>query len=105
MTMVKVLVLDDPVTKMQFVLSALQEFFGNSKPEAWQTTLRCHLNGEAVCAIYWNPAEADHFVAAATEFARWHGHPLSFVTRPIRDWERVAGYIFAMVIKIAPNYR
>jgi ATP-dependent Clp protease adaptor protein ClpS len=105
MTMVKVLVVDDPVTTMQFVVSALQEFFGQSKPEAWQTTLRCHLNGEALCAIYQNPAEADHLVVAATEFARRHGHPLSFVARPIPNWERVAGCIFAMVMKIAPNYR
>jgi hypothetical protein len=65
-TMLKVLVVNDLATPMEFVVWAQQVFFGQTEPEAEQTT-------------------PDHAITAATESARRHGHPLSFVTRRLSN--------------------
>jgi ATP-dependent Clp protease adaptor protein ClpS len=103
--MLKVLVVNDDVTPIEFVVSVLQRTFGQSREEAERIAVHAHLNGDAVCGIYQRPTEAHGSVSMATQLSRQDGYPLCFLTRPIPFWERVAAYIFGMVMKITPKCR
>jgi ATP-dependent Clp protease adaptor protein ClpS len=54
--MLKVLVLNDENSPMEFVASALQDIFGYSEDEARRIALHAHLNGEAACCICPSPS-------------------------------------------------
>jgi ATP-dependent Clp protease adaptor protein ClpS len=103
-TMIKVLVVNDQKTSMAFVLSVLEEIFGQSKDEAQMIALHAELNGDAICGIYRQHAEAQHLVRKATARSRLHGFPLSFLIRPSPLWERTAVWVFGMVMKVVPTY-
>ncbi len=60
--MLKVLVVNDQKTPMAFVVSVLKVFFGQSKDEAQRIALHADLNGDAICGIYRQHAEAQHLV-------------------------------------------
>jgi ATP-dependent Clp protease adapter protein ClpS len=49
--MIKVLVVNNQVTPMKFVVSVLEQIFGQSKEEAERTALLAQLSGDAVCGI------------------------------------------------------
>jgi ATP-dependent Clp protease adapter protein ClpS len=104
-TMLKVLGVNDDVTPMEFVVSILQGNFRQSREEAERVALQAHLNGDAVCGIYQGAADGHRSVSRATELSRRAGYRLCFLARPIPFWERAGGYIFGMVMKIAPNHR
>ena len=103
--MLKVLVVNDQMTPMEFVVSVLQEIFGQSKEEAERTALHAHLNGDAICGIYRQHTEAQNLVRSATARSRQHGFALDFLIRPFPFWERAAGWLFRMVMKVVPDYR
>jgi ATP-dependent Clp protease adaptor protein ClpS len=101
--MIKVLVVNDQVTPMAFVVSVLQETFGQSKEEAERTALLAHLDGDAVCGIYHEHLEAQNLMTRAMELSRRHGYPLSFSAVPIFLRERVGACVFRMIMKVAPT--
>ena len=101
--MLKVLVISDHLTPIEFVASPLQEIFGHSKEVAEKTTLLAHLNGEAPWGICREHAEANNLVSNATALSRQHGYPLGFAILPLLFWERAAGYLFRMVMKVTPG--
>lgn len=103
--MLKVLVVNDEMTPMKFVVSVLEEIFGQSKEESERTALHAQLNGDAICAIYRQHAEAHNLVRSATARSRQHGFPLGFLIRPFPFWERVAVWLFSMVMKVVHDYR
>lgn len=103
--MLKVLVVNDHKTPMSFVVSVLEEFFGQSKDQAQRIALLADLNGDAICGIYRQPAEAQRLVRSAIARSRLHGFPLGFLIRPFPLWERAAVRLFEMVMKVVPEYR
>jgi ATP-dependent Clp protease adapter protein ClpS len=104
-TMLKVLVVNGQMTPMEFVVSVLEEIFGQSKEEAERTALHAHLSGNAICGIYRQHAEAQNLVRSATARSRLHGFPLGFLIRPLPFWERAAVWLFSMAMKVVPDYR
>ena len=102
--MLKVLVLNDRVTPMSFAVLVLQQVFDQSKEEAEITALHAHLNGDALCGIYQQQAEAQAAVEKARELSSKHDYPLDFSIVPIPFRERAAVWIFGMVMKVAPAY-
>jgi ATP-dependent Clp protease adapter protein ClpS len=98
--MLKVIVIGDHLTPIEFVASLLQEIFGHSKEVAEKTALLAHLNGEAPCGIFREHAEANNLVSCATALSRQTGYPLGFAILPLPFWERAAGYLLRMVMKV-----
>ena len=103
--MLKVLVVNDQKTPMPFVVSVLEDFFGQSKEQAQRIALLADLNGDAICGVYRDDAEAQRLVRGATARSRLHGFPLGFLIRPFPFWERAAVWLFGMVMKVVPEYR
>lgn len=100
--MLNVLVINDPVTPMEFVASVLQEVFGHSEEMGKRVTLLAHLNGEAVCGVCRNRVEALALVGRAVALSRQRGYPLDFSLSPVPVWRHVAARLFHLVIKLAP---
>jgi ATP-dependent Clp protease adaptor protein ClpS len=73
--MLKVLMANDDLTPMEFVVLLLERFFEKSTDEATKIMLRVHHEGEAACGVY-PAARARELLSDATAFARKHGHPL-----------------------------
>jgi ATP-dependent Clp protease adaptor protein ClpS len=71
----KVLLFNDDVTPMEFVVRALQDFFDLDFDEACKLMLRVHHAGSAVCGTYAQQ-EAEQKVADVLSFAGKHRHPL-----------------------------
>ena len=76
--MLKVLVVNDQMTPMEFVVSIFEEIFGQSKEEAERTALHAHLNGDAICGIYRQHAEAQKLMRSATARSRQTRFPIRF---------------------------
>lgn len=71
----KVIVLNDDVTPMEFVVAMLVSIFKFEEKQAVQVTLEIHNQGSAVAGIY--PYEiAEQKVIDATSMARSNGFPL-----------------------------
>ena len=75
--MLKVLMANDDLTPMEFVVLLLERFFGKSTDEATRIMLRVHHEGQAACGVY-EEARARELLTEAIAFARQHGHPLQF---------------------------
>lgn len=103
--MLKVLVFNDQKTPTAFVVSVLEEIFGQSEAEAQMIALHAEQNGDSICGIYRQDAEAEHLVQKATTLSRLHGFPLLFLIRPFPIWERTGVWVFGMVMKVVPEYR
>ncbi len=73
--MFRVLLLNDDVTPMEFVVHVLEQMFGKDRETATRLTLRVHHQGRGECGTY--PfAVADAKAKEVEAFAREHGHPL-----------------------------
>ena len=77
-TLCNVVLLNDDETLMEFVVDALQRFFGLDYDDACQLMLRVHDEGKAVCGTYEH-AGAEATVGGILVFAREHNHPLACV--------------------------
>ncbi len=73
--MYRVVMLDDDFTPMDFVVDALQQFFGFSREKATETMLKVHNQGYAVCGIFTKDV-AETKAAQVLDYAREHQHPL-----------------------------
>ncbi|MGL2882245.1 ATP-dependent Clp protease adaptor ClpS [Helicobacter pylori] len=51
-TMVQVIMVDDPITTTEFVISALRDFFDKPLEEAQKLMLSIHRDGDGVCGVY-----------------------------------------------------
>jgi len=73
--MLKVIMANDDLTPMEFVVLLLERFFGKSTDEATKIMLQVHHEGQAACGVY-EEARARELLSEAIAFARQHGHPL-----------------------------
>jgi len=71
----KVLLLNDDYTPMEFVVHILERFFNRGREESTKIMLHVHRNGVGICGVYTYEV-AETKVAAVTEFAQRHQHPL-----------------------------
>jgi len=76
--MVKVLLLNDDYTPMDFVVIVLQKFFALSREKATQIMLKVHRDGIGVCGIYPRDVAATK-VEQVKSYAKQHQHPLQCV--------------------------
>ncbi len=51
-TMAQVIMVDDPITTAEFVISALRDFFDKSLEEVKALTSSIHRDGDGVCGVY-----------------------------------------------------
>lgn len=71
----KVIVLNDDVTTMEFVVAMLMLIFKHHQDSAMKLTMDIHNNGSAVAGIYTHEI-AEQKVLDATSMARENGYPL-----------------------------
>jgi ATP-dependent Clp protease adaptor protein ClpS len=72
----KVLVLNDNVTPMEFVIVMLMKVFKHNENSAYDLTMHIHNNGNAVAGIYSHEV-AEQKVSDAVEMARANNFPLA----------------------------
>lgn len=77
----KVVLHNDDVTPMDFVVSLLMKVFRHSEAEAVQLTLKVHNDGSAVAGVY-NYEVAEQKGMESTTLARQQGHPLVIRIEP-----------------------
>ena len=75
--MLKVLIVNDDMTPMDFVADLLERVFEKSWEEATKIMLETHHEGQAVCGVYAD-ARARDLLSQATVLAEQSGHPLQF---------------------------
>jgi ATP-dependent Clp protease adaptor protein ClpS len=101
--MFNVLVMNDQVTPMEFVVSVLQDVFGHTEEMANKVVLLAHLNGDAVCGVRRNRVEAQALVSRAIALSREHDYPLDFTIVPVSLWQSIAARLFHMAMKLVPS--
>ena len=74
-SMYKVLMLNDDYTPMEFVVHALELFFGKSHDEAMRIMLHVHQKGVGVCGVFTYEV-AETKVNQVMDLARQNQHPL-----------------------------
>ena len=75
--MPKLVMFNDDVTPMDFVVDVLQDLFEKSYDEAIKIMLDVHRHGQAVCGVYAD-AQARDLLSEATRLAGEAGYPLRF---------------------------
>ena len=79
--MFRVLLLNDDVTPMEFVVHVLEQIFGKDRETATRIMLHAHHHERAECGLY--PfAVADAKAKEVEAFARKEGHPLRCIVEP-----------------------
>jgi ATP-dependent Clp protease adaptor protein ClpS len=71
----KVILLNDDVTTMEFVVALLMSVFRHNEASAVSLTMQIHNDGSAVAGIYTHEI-AEQKVLDATSIARNNGYPL-----------------------------
>jgi ATP-dependent Clp protease adaptor protein ClpS len=80
-SMSRVLLLNDDVTPMEFVVHVLESVFDMDREAATQVMLRIHHQGKSECGTY--PADVAHARAKLVQdLARKHQHPLICMVEP-----------------------
>ncbi len=82
-TMAQVIMVDDPITTAEFVISALRDFFDKSLEEAKDLTSRIHRDGCGVCGVYLYDI-ARHRAAWVRDKARELDLPLKLLVEEIK---------------------
>ena len=77
------LLLNDDVTPMDFVVHVLQEFLDLGFDDACKLMLRVHHEGKAICGTYERD-EAETRAAAILALAAKHNHPLKCILEEAR---------------------
>lgn len=77
----KVIVCNDDVTPMDFVVSVMMSVFRHDQKTSLELTLQIHNNGSAVAGIYRHEI-AEQKAVDATNLARGHGFPLIIKVEP-----------------------
>ena len=76
--MLKVMLLNDDYTPMDFVITVLQRFFSLDTEQATRIMLKVHNEGRGVCGIFPRDIAATK-VEQVLAFARQHQHPLACI--------------------------
>ena len=71
----KVIVLNDDVTPIEFVIGMLMTIFKHAEKNAYDITMTIHKNGSGIAGVY-NYEIAEQKTIDAINFARMHGWPL-----------------------------
>jgi ATP-dependent Clp protease adaptor protein ClpS len=71
----KVILMNDDYTPMEFVVMLLEKLFGMEREKATRIMLHVHTRGKGVCGIYTYEI-AETKVAQVNEYSRRHQHPL-----------------------------
>ena len=71
----QVVLLNDDVTPMEFVVEVLEKVFGMDRSRATRIMLEVHTRGKGVCGIYTYEI-AETKVAQVNGYSRQHQHPL-----------------------------
>ena len=71
----EVLIFNDDVTTMEFVVNLLADLFGESRDDAIRLMLKIHEEGQASCGAY-PPDEARRLAEAGKNHAAQAGFPL-----------------------------
>jgi ATP-dependent Clp protease adaptor protein ClpS len=100
--MLNVLVVNDDVTPIEFVVSVLQEVFGHPEQTAEKIALLGDLNGAAVCGVCRSRVEALDLVDRAVTLARQRDYPLDFSINPVPVWRCAAAWLVHLAMKLAP---
>ncbi|MFM9880877.1 MAG: ATP-dependent Clp protease adapter ClpS [Burkholderiaceae bacterium] len=82
--MYQVVMLNDDYTPMEFVVFAIQEFFGKDRETATQIMLKIHLDGKGVCGVFSKDVAATK-VELVLDAARKAGHPLQCLSEPLGE--------------------
>ncbi|GMT42739.1 MAG: hypothetical protein IEMM0002_1150 [bacterium] len=81
MPMYRVILHNDEVTPMDFVVAALVRFFVSDEKKAEEIMMEAHEEGRATAAVM--PFErAEFYVSRAQDYARINDYPLSFSIEP-----------------------
>lgn len=83
--MYQVVMLNDDYTPMEFVVFAIQEFFGKDRETATQIMLKIHLDGKGVCGVFSKDVAATK-VDQVLEAAKHAGHPLQCLSEPVEGF-------------------
>src|SRR5690554_6235201 len=73
--LVKVVLLNDDYTPMEFVVEVLEVFFRMSREQATHVMLTVHTQGKGVCGVYTRDI-AETKAAQVNQYARENKHPL-----------------------------
>jgi ATP-dependent Clp protease adaptor protein ClpS len=73
--MYKVIMLNDDYTPMEFVVYALENFFGMGREQATKVMLQVHTEGKAICGVYTKDI-AETKAAQVNQCAEDNEHPL-----------------------------
>ena len=76
--LVKVMLLNDDFTPMDFVVTVIEKFFGLDREQATRIMLKVHREGVGVCGIFPRDIAATK-VEQVIAYARQHQHPLACV--------------------------
>ena len=79
--MVKVLLLNDDETTMEFVVQVLESVFGKTREEALKLVVEIHREGSGECGVY-AVEQASTIVARVVALADRNGYPLRCITEP-----------------------
>ena len=79
--MAKVLLLNDDITTMEFVVEVLEGVFGKTREEALKLVLEIHRDGSGECGVY-TVEQASTIVARVAALADRSGYPLRCITEP-----------------------
>jgi ATP-dependent Clp protease adaptor protein ClpS len=83
-SMARVLLLNDEVTPMEFVVHVLEEIFDKDHETAIRLMLEAHHQGRGECGIY-PAAVADAKAKEVQALAREHMYPLCCVVEPVQS--------------------
>ena len=71
----QVVMYNDDYTPMEFVIHALEKFFGHTGERATQIMLKVHTEGRGVCGLFPKDVAAAK-VDQVMDYAKHHQHPL-----------------------------
>ena len=74
----RVIIENDDVTPMDFVVTVIQKFFGQDREQATRIMLKVHREGVGVCGVFPRDVAATKVEQVIT-YARQHQHPLACV--------------------------
>jgi ATP-dependent Clp protease adaptor protein ClpS len=80
----QVVMLNDDYTPMEFVVIAIQEFFGKDLETATRIMLQIHVDGRGICGVYSRDVAATK-VDQVLDAASKAGHPLKCISEPIES--------------------
>jgi len=80
----QVVMLNDDYTPMEFVVEALEYFFGHSREAATKIMLSVHNEGKGICGVFVKDI-AETKAEQVNQFARANEHPLLCDIEPIDD--------------------